>query len=73
MTHVLMFTGVWRWKCLCTYVTSVGNSSTVLTVMLIPISSFMMEKESVPSFNYPRLFKALGGMAVSLGLSMDYL
>lgn len=32
-----------------------------------------MEKESMPSFNYSRLFKVLGGMAVSLGFSMDYL
>lgn len=35
--------------------------------------SFIMEKESVPSFNCSRLFRVLGGMAVSLGFSMDYL
>lgn len=34
--------------------------------------SFIMEKESVPSFNSSRLFKVLGGMAVSLGFCMDY-
>lgn len=30
MTDVPMFIGVWRWKSLCTYVTSVGDRKSVV-------------------------------------------